>query len=58
MSLHQQNLVQRCVTGADPERFFRGGSTLTSLFFVVDKGREDPNTTICGPSPARQRNAI
>ena len=30
-------------------------------FFVVDEhdeGREDPNTTICGPSSAHQRNAI
>ena len=27
-------------------------------FFLVDEGREDPSTTISGPSPARQRNAI
>ena len=26
--------------------------------FLVDEGREDPNTTISGPSSARQRNAI
>ena len=26
--------------------------------FLVDKGREDPNATINGPSSARQRNAI
>ena len=26
--------------------------------FLVDKGREDPNTTISGPSSARQWNAI
>ena len=27
-------------------------------FFLVDEGREDPNTTISGPWSARQRNAI
>ena len=34
-----------------------GGPTLTT-FFLVDEGREDPSTTISGPSKARQRNAI
>ena len=29
-----------------------------SVFFLVDEGIEDPNTTINGPSSARQRNAI
>ena len=41
--------------------FFRGGPTLTaffSFFFLVDEGREDPNTTKYGPSSVRQRNAI
>ena len=33
----------------------RGGPTLTILF-LVDEGREDPNTTISGPSSTRQRN--
>ena len=46
---------------ADPESFlgvfFRRGPILTT-FFLVDEGREDPNTTISGPSSARQRNAI
>ena len=28
------------------------------VFFSVDEGREDLNTTISGPSSARQRNAI
>ena len=28
-----------------------------ALIFV-DKGREDPSPTVCGPSSARQRNAI
>ena len=41
---------------ADPESFVRGGPTLT--FFLVDEGREDPNTTLSGPSSACQRNAI
>ena len=41
------------------ESFVRGGQTLTTfLFFLVDEGREDPSTTIRGPSSARQRNAI
>ena len=38
---------------ADPERFVRGGPTLTSC--LVDEGREDPNTTLSGPSSARQQ---
>ena len=28
------------------------------LFCVFDEGREEPSTTISGPSSARQRNAI
>ena len=28
------------------------------VFFLVEKGREDPITTISGLSSARQRNAI
>ena len=53
---------------ADPESFVMiGGPTLTTFFFCfvavfvvffVDEGIEDPNTTISGPSSARQRNAI
>ena len=27
-------------------------------FVLFDEGRKDPNTTIIGPSTARQRNAI
>ena len=42
---------------ADPDSFARGGPALTT-FFLVDEGRKDPNTTISGPSSARQRNAI
>ena len=32
---------------ADPESFARGGPTLTTVF-LVDNGREDPNTNISG----------
>ena len=46
---------------ADPESFVRGGPTLTFYFcflFFSDEERNDSNTTISGPSTARQRNAI
>ena len=44
---------------ADPERFVRGGPTLTTLFvFLVDEWREDPKTTLSGPSSACQQKAI
>ena len=36
--------------------FSEGGPTLTT--FLVDECREDPNSTISGPSSTRQRNAI
>ena len=39
----------------DPEKFVRGGPTLTTFFLTVDEGREDPSTTLSGPSSARQR---
>ena len=40
----------RPVSCAGPERFVRGGPTLTTFFlsFLVDKGREGINTTIRG----------
>ena len=40
--------------------FVIGGPNLTSCFIniLVDEGTEDPNTTISGPSSARQRNGI
>ena len=46
-------------TYADPESYVIGGPTLTMFFFFcccffVDEGIEDPNTTISGPSSARQ----
>ena len=31
---------------------------MTTFLFLIDEGREDPSTTISGPSSARQRNAI
>ena len=50
-------------TYADPESFVIEGPTLTTFFlvwllflllFFLDEGIEDPNTTISGPSSARQ----
>ena len=49
-------IVKAC---AYPESFIKGCPTSNfDNFFVVDEGREDPNTTISGPSSARQRNTI
>ena len=58
------SLPHDAMSYADPEFFVRGGQTLTTFFFssffsfLVDQWWEDPNTTISGPSSARQRNAI
>ena len=41
-------------TCADPESFVRGGPTLTTIF-LIDEGREDPNTTINGSTSAHQQ---
>ena len=40
-------------------RFCQRGSNFENVLFsfLVDEGREDPNTTIRGPSLAHQRNA-
>ena len=41
--------------------FLGGGVQLWQrilLFFLVDEGRENPNTTLRGPSFARQRNKM
>ena len=38
-------------------KFCQRGSNFDKVF-LVDEGREDPSTTIRGPSSARQRNAI
>ena len=50
----------KATTCADPESFVRGGPNLITFFFffLADEGKENPNTTINGPSSARQRNAI
>ena len=37
-------------------KFYQRGSSFDNAF-LVDEGREDPNTAISGPSLARQRNA-
>ena len=41
-------------------KFLQSGSNFdyVTLLFFFDDWREDPNTTISGPSSARQRNAI
>ena len=40
-------------------KFFQRGSNFDYVYsFLVDKGREDSNITISGPSSARQQNAI
>ena len=55
--METQARLQLSIQCADPESFASGGPTLT-FFSLVDEGREDPNTTLSGPSLARQRNAI
>ena len=40
-----------------PPPLLERGSNFDNVF-LVDEGREDPSTTISGPSKARQRNAI
>ena len=42
---------------ADPESYVRGGQTSTKFFFYFEGGRIQ-NTTISGPSSARQGNVI
>ena len=42
---------------ADPESFVIGGPILT-VFFSVDEGREDSNTTISMPSSLCQGNGV
>ena len=58
MTLNLCSAFRKSVTAcADADNFVKGGPTLTILF-SVDEGNETPNTTISGPSSARQRNAI
>ena len=40
------------ITCTDPGSFVRGGPFLTFFFFLVDEGREDPNTTTIAGQPA------
>ena len=48
-----------CNVNYCPECLVRGGPTFTTpVIFLFGEGREDPNTTISGPSSTRQRNAI
>ena len=39
-------------------KFCQRRSNFDNVFFKVDEGREGPSPTLCGPSSARQRNAI
>ena len=48
-----------CTFCADTENFARGGSDFGKVFFfLVDEGRDDPNTTISGLTLAHQRMAF
>ena len=51
-----------CCSCPDPESYVRGGPTLTTFFFLVDEGREDPNTTsmraIIDPPAKRHLNGV
>ena len=42
-------------TCTDPEFFYQMGCNFDNVFFFVDEGRKNPDTTISGPSPARWR---
>ena len=48
------NEVRSVCSCADPDNFVRGSPKFDVFFFLVEEGREDPNTTISGPSSARQ----
>ena len=39
-------------------KFCQRGSNFDNVFFQFDEGRKDTNTTISGPSTARQRMAF
>ena len=56
----QKHIVVECQACPDPESFVRGVRIwrVFLLLFLVDEGREGPNTTISRPSSARQQNAI
>ena len=50
LRITDQLMARRAFT--DQESFVRG----VQLFFFLDEGREDPNTTKIGPLSAHQRN--
>ena len=52
-----------CQSGVQIEKvmllfFFLSFYVFYSLFILVDEGAQDPNTTLNGPSSARQQPAI
>ena len=56
---HENKSWFRPNTRADLDSFVKGNPTLTLfffcfVFFLVDEGRRDSNTTISGPSSTRQ----
>ena len=58
-----EEFISNCINMRGSRKFCQRGSNFDNVFLffflhVIDEGREDPNTTISGPSSARQRNAI
>ena len=39
-------------------KFCQRGSYFVNVFFLVNEGRDDPNTTIGGPTSARQQTPL
>ena len=61
VSAHGGRFRSGLVPFADPESFVGGNVYLLSLLFLVDEGKDDPNTAINewdGQSSARKPNAI
>ena len=54
--MHLTSLVE--TDHARIQKVLTEGSAFDNVSFLVVEGREDPNTTISGPSSARQQNAI
>ena len=42
----------------ESRKFCQRGSDFDNVFFLVDEGRDDPNTTISGPTSARQQTSL
>ena len=51
------SMLRTCTSCVDLKSFFQSGSNFDYIFFLVDEGREYPNTTISWPTSARQQNA-